>query len=469
MLVKRYKSAIIIRFICLIEQDWIKMAANSNGSQQKSNLGLMLRALKYRNYRLFFFGQGTSLIGTWMQQAAIGWLVYRLTGSSFYLGLVSFCSQMPVLFGSLIGGDFADRWPRRRIVIITQILAMIQAFLLTAMVALDGITMMRIILLSLFMGVINAFDMPTRQAFVSEMVDNEEDLPNAIALNSMIFNLARQIGPLLAGFLIGPVGESACFFLNGVSFLAVIYSLAAMRLTRSGGTKHNGTMFAGIKDGLRYAFGFVPIRSILIYTAMMSLVAVSYAVLMPVFAKDILHGDSRTLGFLMGSSGLGAFIGAIYLARRKSVQGLEKVVIVAAGVFAAGVIGFSFSRNLWLSLLLIALPGFGVMVQMASINTILQTIVDDDKRGRVMSLHVTAFIGIAPFGSLLAGFAAEHLGAPGTLLLSGCLTIVVMSLFAKKLPHIRRLIHPIYVRKGIIPEVAAGLQTAASIESQAKD
>jgi len=444
------------------------MAANNNGSQQKSNLGLMLRALKHRNYRLFFFGQGVSLIGTWMQQAAVGWLVFRVTGSPFYLGLVSCCSQIPVLLASAIAGDCADRWPRRRIVIITQVLAMIQAFLLTAMVALDGITMMRIILLSLFMGVINAFDMPTRQAFVSEMVDNEEDLPNAIALNSMIFNLARQIGPLLAGFLIGLVSEAACFFLNGVSFLAVIYSLAAMRLTRSSGPKHNGTMVAGIKDGLAYAFGFVPIRSILTYTAMTSLVAMPY-VLMPVFAKSILHGDSRTLGFLMGSVGLGAFIGAIYLARRKSVQGLEKVVVVAAGVFAAGTIGFSFSRNLWLSLCLVALPGFGIMVQMASINTILQTIVDDDKRGRVMSLHVTAFIGIAPLGSLLAGITAEHLGAPHTLLLSGLLSIAVIAFFARKLPHIRRLIHPIYVRKGIIPEVAAGLQTAAGVESQVRD
>ena len=444
------------------------MAANNNGSQQKSNLGLMLRALKHRNYRLFFFGQGVSLIGTWMQQAAVGWLVFRVKGSPFYLGLVSCCSQIPVLLASAIAGDCADRWPRRRIVIITQVLAMIQAFLLTAMVALDGITMVRIILLSLFMGVINAFDMPTRQAFVSEMVDNEEDLPNAIALNSMIFNLARQIGPLLAGFLIGLVSEAACFFLNGVSFLAVIYSLAAMRLTRSSGPKHNGTMVAGIKDGLAYAFGFVPIRSILTYTAMTSLVAMPY-VLMPVFAKSILHGDSRTLGFLMGSVGLGAFIGAIYLARRKSVQGLEKVVVVAAGVFAAGTIGFSFSRNLWLSLCLVALPGFGIMVQMASINTILQTIVDDDKRGRVMSLHVTAFIGIAPLGSLLAGITAEHLGAPHTLLLSGLLSIAVIAFFARKLPHIRRLIHPIYVRKGIIPEVAAGLQTAAGVESQVRD
>ncbi|MCX5633744.1 MAG: MFS transporter [Phycisphaerae bacterium] len=445
------------------------MATNNNGSQQKSEWALMLRALKHRNYRLFFFGQGVSLIGTWMQMAALGWLVYRLTGSPFYLGLVSFFSQMPVLFGSLIGGDFADRWPRRRTVIITQILAMIQAFLLAAMVAFGSATITRIILLSIFMGIINAIDMPTRQAFVYEMVDKKEDLPNAIALNSMIFNLARQIGPMIAGFLIGKIGEASCFFINAVSFLAVIYSLAAMRHIRTSGAKHNGAMLAGIKDGLRYAFGFVPIRSILLYTAAMSLVAMPYAVLMPVFAKSILSGGPQTYGSLLWSTGIGAFIGAIYLARRKSVQGLEKVVIVAAGVFAVGVIGFSFSRNLWLSLLLVSLPGFGVMVQMASINTILQTIVDDDKRGRVMSLHVTAFIGIAPLGSLLGGITAAHIGAPHTLLLSGLFSIAVMFLFAKKLPHIRRLIHPIYIRKGIIPEVAAGLQTAAGVASQTKD
>jgi MFS family permease len=430
---------------------------------------LILRALKYRNYRLFFFGQGVSLIGTWMQQLAISWLVYRITGSAFYLGLVSFCNQIPVFLGAPIAGVFADRWPRRRIVITTQVLAMIQAFILTALVAFGSITLAWIILLSVFMGVINAFDMPTRQAFVCEMVDNEEDLPNAIALNSLIFNMARQVGPSIAGFLIALTGEAVCFFVNGVSFLAVIFSLAAMRLSRKVEAKHEGTMLAGIKDGLAYSFGFVPIRSAFVYTAMMSLVAMPCMVLLPVFAKSILQGGPRTLGFLMGSVGVGAFIGAIFLARRKTVQGLEKVVVFAAGIFAAGVIGFSFSRILWLSLLLAVLPGFGIMVQMASINTILQTIVDDDKRGRVLSFHVMAFIGIAPFGNLLAGFVAEHLGAPHTLLLSGILSIAVMVFFARKLPHIRRMIHPIYVRKGIIPEVAVGLQTAAGIVSQAKD
>ncbi|MBU1260638.1 MAG: MFS transporter [Planctomycetes bacterium] len=429
----------------------------------------MLRALKYRNYRLFFAGQGISLIGTWMQMAAIGWLVYRLTGSSFYLGLVAFCTHIPVLLGSLVGGIFADRWPKRRIIIITQTLAMIQAFLLAAMIASGNITMMRIILLSIFLGIIMAFDMPTRQAFVPEMVDDENDLPNAIALNSMIFNIARQIGPVVAGFLIAMAGEAVCFFLNAVSFLAVIYSLAAMRNARSRAAKHNGTMLAGIKDGLSYSFSFMPIRSILLYTAAMSLVAMPYSVLMPVFAKTILHGGPQTYGALMWSIGIGAFLGAAFLARRKTVEGLDMVVLFAAGVFAAGVIGFSFSKNFWLSFVLIALPGFGIMVQMASINTILQTIVDDHMRGRVLSLHVMAFIGIMPLGHLLAGISAQHFGAPNTLLFSGLLSVVVMILFARKLPSIRRLIHPIYVKKGIIPEVAAGLDTAARFSAQAND
>lgn len=445
------------------------MVTNNNGSQAKSNLRLILRALKHRNYRLFFAGQGISLVGTWMQMAALGWLVYRLTSSTFYLGLVSFCGQIPIFLGSLIGGDFADRWSRRKIVIITQILAMIQAFLLAAMVATDNATITRILLLSIFLGIINAFDMPTRQAFVVEMVDDKNDLANAIALNSLIFNIARQIGPMAAGFLIAKVGEASCFFINAVSFIAVICSLAAMRLPQNAETKNNGAMLDGIRNGISYSFGFMPIRWILLYTAAMSIVAMPYGVLMPVFAKSVLQGGPQTYGSLLWSTGIGAFIGAIFLARRKTVQGLDMVVVFAAGVFAAGIIGFSFSRNIWLSLLFVALPGFGIMVQMASINTILQTIVDDNMRGRVLSLHVMAFIGVSPFGSLLAGIAAQHIGTPHTLMLSGILSIIIMAVFAKKLPSIRKLVHPIYVRKGIIPEIAKGLGTASQFSAQTKE
>jgi MFS family permease len=401
--------------------------------------------------------------------AAIGWLVYRLTGKEFDLGLVAFCTQIPVFFGSLLGGIFADRWPRRRIIIITQTLMMCQAFILAVLIALDRITMTQIILLSLFQGVINAFDMPTRQAFVPEMVDDDDDLPNAIALNSMIFNLARQIGPIVAGFLIARVGEAACFFANSATFLAVIFSLLAMRQTRTAAVRHNGPIFAGIKEGLSYSFGFMPIRYIMFYTTAMSLVAMPYSVLMPVFAKTILHGGPQTYGALLWSTGIGAFVGAVILARRKTVRGLDTFIIFSGTIFALGIIGFSLSTNFWLSLVLVALPGFAVMVQMASVNTILQTIVDDDKRGRVLSLHVMAFIGVMPVGHLLAGTAAQHFGAQNTLTASGLLSIIVIILFARKLPAIRSLINPIYVKKGIIPELAAGIDTAARLSAQTRN
>ena len=437
----------------------------NNGQTQKAGLGFILRALKHKNYRLFFAGQGVSLIGTWMQMVATSWLVYSITGSAFYLGVVSFCDHAPVFLGAPIAGILADRWPRHRIVMMTQILSMLQAFLLAGLVFFDYATLALIILLSLFRGLINTFDIPTRQAFVFEMVDNDEDIPNAIALNSMLFNIARLIGPSIAGFVIAFTGEAACFFINGITFLAVIFALCAMKITRPAAAKHSGSILGGIRDGLKYSFGFIPIRSTLIYTALISLFTTSYMVLMPVFAKVILHGDSRTLGFLMASIGIGAFVGAVFLARRKSVRGLENAVIAAAAIFAVGIIGFSFSKNLWLSLGLIILPGFGVMVQMASVNIILQTIVDDDKRGRILSLHTMSFIGILPFGNLLTGIVAEHIGAPNTLRLSGILSIAVMLMFLRQLPEIRRLIEPIYIRKGIIE----GLNTASIMETQAKD
>jgi MFS family permease len=445
------------------------MKTDNGATQAKGGLELILRALKYRNYRLFFFGQSVSLIGTWMQMAAVSWLVYRITGSVFYLGLVSFCDSFPVFLGAPFAGVIADRISRRQIVILTQILSMLQAFILAALMFYNSITLIWIILLSVFKGIINAFDMPSRQAFVYEMVDNDEDLPNAIALNSMVFNMARLIGPPIAGFIIAFRGEAACFFINGVTFLAVIFSLYAMRLTRTSGVKHSGPIWAGIKDGLKYAFGFIPIRVILIYTALISLVAIPYSVLMPVFAKTILHGSSKDYGFLLGSVGIGAFLGALFLAQRKTVQGLEKVVVLAAAVFAVGIIGFSFSRILWLSIILVALPGFGIMVQMASINTILQTIVDDDKRGRVLGLLVMAFIGMMPFGHLLAGTVAHRIGSPNTMLLIGLCSIAVMIFFARQLPAIRKMIHPVYIRKGIMPQMAEGLNTASVIATQAKD
>lgn len=445
------------------------MTVNNNGSQ-KSGIKLILRALKHKNYRLFFAGQGISLIGTWMQQLAMGWLVYRLTHSAFYLGLVPFCSQLPV-FGAPIAGVFADHFSKRKILVVTQFLSMIHAMILAALLFFGKIHLGWIIFLSIFIGLVNSFDIPTRQSFVYEMVDDEEDLTNAIALNSLIFNIARLIGPSIAGFLIVLTGsEFICFLINSISFLAVIFSLLAMKLTRPYKKKSaSPEILEDLKDGANYAFGFIPIKTVILFTAMISMFAVPYVVLMPIFAKDILHGDSRTLGFLTGCIGLGALIGAIFLASQKNARKFDNITVFAACVFACGLIGFSFSRVLWLSMLLIVLPGFGLMVQAASTNIILQTIVDDDKRGRVMSFHAMAFIGMAPFGNLLAGLTAERYGAPFTLLLCGIFSIAVMLYFLMQVPRIRELVHPIYVRKGIIPEVAQGLDTAAKFSAEIEE
>ncbi|OQA01277.1 MAG: enterobactin exporter EntS [Planctomycetes bacterium ADurb.Bin401] len=445
------------------------MVTNSNGTQT-SSIKVALRALKHRNYRLFFAGQGISLIGTWMQQLALGWLVYRLTSSAFYLGVVPFCNQLPVFLGAPVAGVFADHWSKRKILITTQICSMALALTLAGLIYFERIELMWIIIFSISIGVVNSFDIPTRQAFVYEMVDNQEDLPNAIALNSLIFNIARLIGPSLAGFLIAFTGsEKICFLINGVSYLAVILSLIGMNISHKPIVQPVREVLKGFKDGANYAFGFMPIRTILFFTALISIFAVPYVILMPVFAKDILHGDSSTLGLLTGCIGLGAFVGAIFLAMQKNARKFGEIVIFAACVFAVGLIGFSFSRALWLSLILIVFPGFGLMVQSASTNIILQTIVDDDKRGRVMSFHVMAFVGTAPFGNLLAGFAAERIGAPNTMFLCGILSIAVMSYFIFQIPRIRQLVHPIYVRKGIIPEVAEGLHNAAQVTAQTKE
>ncbi|MEN6386400.1 MAG: MFS transporter, partial [Phycisphaerales bacterium] len=294
--------------------------------------------------------------------------------------------------------------------------------------------------------------------------------PNAIALNSLIFNIARLIGPTIAGLLIALTkNEYICFFINGLSFFAVICSLAAMKINRPIQKKITPPILEGLKDGFKYAYDFVPIRMVLIFTALISIVSAPYTVLMPIFAKDILHGDSRTLGMLTSSIGVGALIGAVFLAVQKNQRKFDYIVVFAACVFGAGLIGFSFSRVLWLSLALVILPGFGLMVQSASTNIILQTIVDDDKRGRVMSFHVMAFVGTAPFGNLLSGVSAEKIGAPHTLVLCGVLSLMIMVFFIFQIPRIRQLVHPIYVKKGIIPEVAIGLNTATQLAAETKD
>jgi MFS family permease len=415
-------------------------------------LGLIFRALYSRNYRLFFGGQGISLIGTWMQQIAMSWLVYRMTSSAFFLGLIGFSSQICSLFFSPFAGVISDRWNRHRILVATQSLAMIQAFILAALTLTGVVTVLHLIFLSLFLGFVNAFDMPTRQAFVVEMVEKREDLGNAIALNSFLFNGARLVGPSVAGILISVLGEGMCFLLNGLSFLAVIIALLSMQITSHKGESPKTQVFQEFKEGLLYALGFSPIRSLLLFLGWISLVGTATTTLLPVFAKNILHGGAQTYGFLMAAIGVGAIIGAIFLASRRSVLGLGRVIALASGIFGMGLISFSLSKFLWLSFSGLLLVGFGMMVQMASSNTVLQTMVDDDKRGRVMSLYTMAFMGIAPFGSLAGGSLAGGIGAPATLIIGGVSCIFGSFLFIKILPSLREIVRPIYIQKGILSD-----------------
>lgn len=428
---------------------------------KKAGLKFIFRAFQYRNYRLFFSGQFISLTGTWMQGIALAWLVYRLTNSAMLLGLVGFAGQLPSIFIAPVAGVMIDRWHKRKILIITQFFAMLQAFILTALVLTHNIQVWHIVFLSVFLGVINAFDMPARQSFVIDMVEKKEDLGNAIALNSSMFNGARLAGPSFAGILVASVGEGVCFLFNGVSYVFVIAALFAMKISETKKKIKKNPIFQELKEGFLYAFGFKPIKYILLLIMLISIMGMSYTVLMPIFAKEVLKGGPQTLGFLVGASGTGALIGALYLASRKSVIGLPKVIVTGASVFGAGLILFSFSRSYILSLLLMFITGFGMMIQMASSNTVLQTILDEDKRGRVMSFYTLSFIGTAPFGSLLAGFIASKIGAPNTIIIGGASCVLGAMLFLTKLKNINKTIHPIYSRMGITPQMAKGIQSAS--------
>jgi MFS family permease len=424
----------------------------------------MWRALGHRNYRLFFAGQGISLIGTWMTRIATSWLVYRLTGSALLLGVVGFAGQIPTFLLSPFAGVLVDRWNRHRLLVATQVLAMLQSLALGILTLTGLINIHHLILLSLFQGVINSFDMPVRQAFVMEMVDRKEDLPNAIALNSSMVNAARLVGPSFAGVIIAAVGEGWCFMIDGLSYVAVIASLLAMKIaTRAESHGKGAGVFGQFREGWAYVSGFPPVRNILLLLALISLVGMPYTVLMPVFANKILHGGPYTLGWLMAASGVGALAGAMFLAARQSVVGLGKFIPLMAGTFGAGLIAFSFSRWLWLSLILMVVTGLGFMVQMAVSNTLLQTITEENMRGRVMSFYIAAFMGAAPFGSLLAGSVADNIGAPHTLLFGGLGCVAGALWFARSLPALRQDVRPIYVRKGILPEMAAGVQATSQL------
>jgi MFS family permease len=408
------------------------------------------RALRHRNFRLFFSGQSISLIGTWMTRMATSWLVYRLTNSALLLGIVSFSGQIPTFLLAPFAGVWVDRLNRRNLLVWTQAFAALQSLGLAVLTLAKVITIHEIIGLSVLQGVINAFDMPGRQAFLVKMVEDKQDLGNAIALNSSMVNLARLVGPALAGLLIAAAGEGYCFLTDGVSYLAVIASLLMMRIEAEPEVRSQSPMLEQLQEGWDYVQGFAPVRTILMLFALLSLMGMPFMVLMPIFAGNVLHGGPHTLGFLLGASGVGALISAISLALRKTVRGLTTMIQVSAALFGLGLICFGLSRMLVLSLCLMLVVGFGMMQGMAASNTVIQTLVPEDKRGRVMSYYTMAFVGMAPFGSLLAGTLAHRFGAPHAVMITGAFCLAGSVWFSTQLKSIRKIMRPIYVEMGII-------------------
>ncbi len=416
------------------------------------------RALRHRNFRLFFGGQSISLIGTWMTRIATSWLVYRLTHSALLLGAVGFAGQIPTFLLAPLAGVIVDRMDRRKVLVWTQTLAMVQSFALAWLTLTHRITILEILLLSAMQGIINAFDMPGRQSFMVKMVGDRADLSNAIAINSSMVNTARLIGPSLAGLLIAATSEGWCFLVDGVSYIAVIASLLMMRLPMTQELRHHATMLAQMREGWSYVAGFAPIRTILLLFALLSLMGWPFMVLMPMFAAQVLHGGPHTLGFLMGAVGVGSLTSALAMVARRSVRGLTRMIPIAALAFGLGLIAFGLSRSFWLSMLMMLLTGFGMMQGLTASNTIIQTLVEEKMRGRVMSYYTMAFVGMAPFGSLLAGALAHAIGAPRTVIVSGAACILGGAWFWSRLPAVRREMRPIYERLGIIPQPDLALE-----------
>jgi MFS family permease len=407
----------------------------------------IVRALRHRNFQLFFAGQLISLVGTWMQTVAESWLVYRITGSSLMLGIVGFASQVPVFLLSPLGGMVADRYNRHRVVITTQCTAMILAGIYAVLILGGWIRVWEIVVLASLLGVVNAFDIPARQAFLVEMV-GKEDLLNAIALNSSMFNGARVVGPAIAGILVAWIGEGWCFFANSVSFIAVIIGLMMMHVTPREIAAH-GSMFEHIAEGFRYVRRTMPVRTLLLLIGLVSLVGMPYSVLMPIFADRILHGGARGLGLLMGATGIGAVIGALTLAMRTGVRGLGRLAAIAAAGFGGTLIIFALSKNFWFSLVALVPVGFSLMLQMACSNTLIQSMVPDRLRGRVMSLYSMMFMGMAPLGALLGGALAGWIGAPWTVAGGGVICLIGAGLFALKIPALRTEARELIVSQGI--------------------
>ena len=418
-----------------------------------------IRALRHRNFQLFFAGQLISLVGTWMQTVAQSWLVYRLTNSSLLLGSIGFASQFPVFLVAPIGGTIADRGNRRKLVIATQTASMILAFILAVLTLTHVVRVWHIFVLAALLGVVNAFDIPARQAFLVDMV-GKEDLMNAIALNSSMFNGARIIGPAVAGILVASIGEGWCFFANAVSYIAVITGLIMMRVSKPYFDAKAATRSATeqIIEGFEYVRSTGPIRILLLLLGLVSLVGMPYAVLMPIFADTILHSGARGLGLLMGATGVGALLGALTLAARTGLKGLGKWVAVCSAGFGASLILFSFSHWFWVSAAFLVPVGAFMMVQMAASNTLIQSMVPDQLRGRVMAVYSMMFMGMAPFGAFFAGAIAARLGAPITVAIGGVACIAGSIAFGMKLPMFR-----VEARRLIIAQSLAGGDPAQEI------
>jgi MFS family permease len=419
------------------------------------------RALRHRNFRLFFGGQSISLIGTWMTRVATSWLVYRLTKSSLLLGLVGFAGQIPTFLLAPLAGVIVDRIDRRKVLVWTQVLAMVQSLVMAWLTLAHRINIAEVLALSAMQGVINAFDMPGRQSFMIRMVEDRADLSNAIAINSSMVNVARLLGPSLAGLLIAATSEGWCFLIDGVSYIAVIASLLMMRVPHEAPLHQGTTMVEQLRQGWVYVADSVPIRNILLLFSVVSLMGWPFMVLMPVFAAQVLHGGAHTLGFLMGAVGVGSLASALSLVLRRSVRGLLKMIPIAAAVFGVGLVCFGLSRNLWLSLPMMLITGYGMMQGTTASNTILQTLVDEQMRGRVMSYYTMAFVGMAPFGSLLAGSLAHAIGAPRTVIISGVACMIGSLWFWTRMTAVRDEMRPIYQRLGIVPSAAPVVEEAA--------
>jgi MFS family permease len=410
------------------------------------------RALRSRNYRLFFIGQGISLTGTWMTRLATACLVYRVTDSAFLLGLVGFAGQIPSFFIPPLAGVWVDRWDRHKVLVATQVLAMLQSLTLAALTLSGHVNIAWVIGLTLFQGIVNAVEIPTRQSFVVLMIEDRADLSNAIALNSSNFNAARLVGPAIAGALVAAVGEGYCFLVDGISYIAVIAGLLAMKLTKDERPPSDKHVWHELADGWRYVAGSAPIRTILIFLAVIGIVSAPYAVLTPMIAGQLLNGGAHTLGFLMAASGVGALVCAVGLVLKNNVGGLARPMTIAVAMFGAGCICLGLSQWFWISMVLMAVTGYGLMNQIVATNTIVQTVVEDSKRGRVMSFYTIALLGSAPIGSLLSGSLAERIGVQATFVVSGIACALAALWFWRQLPEIRDAIRPRDTELGIIPE-----------------